>query len=461
MCSLLIASHTSRSPLLIAIRPPDTNHTAAGAKEKDTPEACEPAVSRGESEEEPNLNSKEQPAEHAQAEFLHQPKLPQVTKDMELSQESKQEQAESPLPPARPLTPPTDDSRQAFGNGLPLDDKLQPPVHFPPLQSSSVGSSSPERDTPSGQPKRVRQIIGSAEMKSLFGPEFESLPLLRSSQGSMPPPRTPLSSLGSSHKPKRKSDAITSPKSQDSNRPVKRNRGSSTSNAGSPGKPFLTRGRFVREVDTSGGNLKGAEAGEPDAHESPAKTPLILRIVIKNQGETIIDRQLVEPLKLSRKVAAPETPKVPSSPVFPLPESVIFSTRKMNDNITPLMKPPQAFQPPTPHASSSPTRKPPKSRSSSPHKKAQTPIGESPSISRHEQKNREEKARTQDRQMAELNELWKMPELSKDSVISFAEEGPWRTSGNGKGGVWRNIRSARPGYFKETEVLFGVRYVIG
>lgn len=63
--------------------------------------------------------------------------------------------------------------------------------------------------------------------------------------------------------------------------------------------------------------------------------------------------------------------------------------------------------------------------------------------------------------MAELNELWKMPELSKDSVVSFAEEGPWRTSGNGKGGVWRNIRSARPGYFKETEVLFGVRYIIG
>lgn len=416
---------------------------------------------QGEGEEAPDLNPNEQPAEYAQAESLHQPELPQVTKNLELSQESKQQQAESPLPPARPLTPPTDNSRQAFGNGLRLDDKLQPPVHFPPLQSSSVGSNSPERDTPSGHPKRVRKIIGNAEMKNLFGPEFESLPLLRSSQGSMPPPRTPLSSLGSSRKPKRKSDAITSPKSQDSQRPVKRNRGSSTSNAGSPGKPFLTRDRFVRDVDTSSGNLKGAEAGEADAHESPAKTPLIRRIVIKNQGETIVDKQLDKPLKLPRKVAAPETPKVPSSPVFPLPESVIFNTRELSDIITPSMRPPQAFQPLTPHASSSPTRKPPKSRFSSPHKKSKTPIGETPSVSRFEQKNREEKARTQDRQMAELNELWKMPELSKDSVVSFAEEGPWRTSGNGKGGVWRNIRSARPGYFKETEVLFGVRYIIG
>jgi hypothetical protein len=64
--------------------------------------------------------------------------------------------------------------------------------------------------------------------------------------------------------------------------------------------------------------------------------------------------------------------------------------------------------------------------------------------------------------VGELHAAWKIPELGRDCVVSFAEDGPWRTGvKNGKGGVWRQIRSARPGYFHESEVLFGVRYLIG
>ncbi|TID26308.1 hypothetical protein E2P81_ATG00783 [Venturia nashicola] len=430
-----------------------TNISAADVDKEGPPEVCGIADSREEGKKDPDPQSNEQQAENAQAGSIRPPELPQVAEDPQKTQFPKQAEGsikqalvETPLPLARPLTPPTDDLPRAFEMGLRIDDKLHPPVRFPLLPSSSVGSSSPERDTPSGQPKRLRRAIGNSEMRMLFGPEFESLPLLHSSQGSMPPPKTPLSSFEGSRKRKWKSDAITSPKSQ---RPVKRNRGSSISTADSPGKPFLTRNGF--EV---------AKAAVAKPHKPSAKTPLIHRIVIKNQGETIVDKQLEVPLQLSHKAVAPETPKVPSSPVYPLHEDVVFGTRRLGDIVAPSMKPAKAIQPPTPHASSSPTRKPPKSRSSSPVKKSQAPVGHPTPVNRQEQKNRDEKARTQARQIIELDESWKMPELSKDCVVSFAEEGPWRTSGNGKGGVWRNVRSARPGYFKETDVLFGVRYVI-
>lgn len=55
-----------------------------------------------------------------------------------------------------------------------------------------------------------------------------------------------------------------------------------------------------------------------------------------------------------------------------------------------------------------------------------------------------------------------MPDLSKDCVVTFAEDGTWTTGlPEGKGGVWRQIKSSRPGVFKESEVLFAVRYLIG
>jgi hypothetical protein len=60
----------------------------------------------------------------------------------------------------------------------------------------------------------------------------------------------------------------------------------------------------------------------------------------------------------------------------------------------------------------------------------------------------------------ELKAAWKTPELSKDCVISYAEEGPW-LSAAGNGGVIRQIKSTRPGWFQESEVVFAVRYVLG
>ncbi|QDS71232.1 hypothetical protein FKW77_010451 [Venturia effusa] len=439
----------------------DRNSISADAHEEGLAKAPELADLREEDLDKSGPNSDQGRAEHAQTEFSHPAEVPHEIEDPEKSRDlgkvhsvTESEELDIPFRLARPLTPPIDDVHQSFADEPRNDGNINPPIQFSVMHSSSVGSSSPERDTPSGLPKRIRRNIGNVEMRNLFGPEFESFPLQHSSQGSMPPPRTPLSSLGSSREAKRKFDATTSPRS------VKRRRGSSASIAGSPGKPFLTRGRCGRDTQWSGGYVQKADLASPNPIKLLAKTFIIRRVIIESQGDVIIDRQLTKLLGLTQKMAASEV-RVPSSPVFPLPESVVFGARKLSDILTPSIKPLPALQPPTPHASSSPTRKPPKSRSASPLKKSQTSIDQSTSVSRLEQRNREQKARTQDRQLAELHESWTMPDLSKDCVVSFAEKGPWKTSGNGKGGVWRNVRSARPGSFKETDVLFGVRYVIG
>ncbi|KIW09007.1 uncharacterized protein PV09_00904 [Verruconis gallopava] len=61
--------------------------------------------------------------------------------------------------------------------------------------------------------------------------------------------------------------------------------------------------------------------------------------------------------------------------------------------------------------------------------------------------------------LEETRATWRMPELSKDCVISFAEEGEWLTAA-GKGSVLRHIRSSRAGNFTEHEVIFAVRYIV-
>lgn len=430
-------------------------------------------------EQEAQLEPKEQ---LESTEDSHQPALPSVPKCSEHLEGSENpigptqlKDPEQPITsdiqgspqvlasPDRPRTPPTDDSRQTFGlgDGHSSENKLHPPVLFRAPQSPSVESSSPERDTLRVGPARIRHAIGNAEMRALLGESLEPLSLVPSSQGSMPPPQTPLPPSG--RRRRRQSDAIESSKTQP---PKKRNRGLSISNASSPDKLVgITRRGFVRETDNSGGSPKGTAAAKHDANESPAKTPTIRRVIIKSQGETITDKQLATPMTLSHTAAASEITKVPSSPVYPLPESVVFGGRGWNDATAPSMTSAQMFHPPTPHPSSSPTRKPPKPRSLSPRKKPRASIGQrghnAKSVDRREQRDQKYREREQLKQMAELDAAWKMPELSKDSVVSFAEEGPWRTSGNGKGGVWRQIRSARPGYFKESEVLFGVRYLIG
>jgi hypothetical protein len=368
----------------------------------------------------------------------------------------------------RPQTPPNDDSSQleastfSLFNTHGLNNKLNPPEVFPPFQSPSI-ESSPESGLPRRDTTRSRRFIGKAERIGLFGTSFDSPSVMYSSQRSMPPPQTPISSFGSAHK-RRRSDTIQFSETQPS---AKRNRGPSINNPESSGGPIgiTRRGQFTRDGKDLIKSPKGTVTAETNAQLSPAKTSSIHRVIIRNQGEIIVDRQFSTPLHLLHSDFLSEITTIPSSPVYPLPESVVFGTRNLSDAIAPLIAPAPIFQPPTPQPSSSPTRKLRKSRSSSPRKASQTPVNQRSHVAKpiggREHKAREQRAREQVDQMTVLNDAWKTPELSKDCVVSFAEEGPWRTGVNRKGGVWRQIRSARPGYFKESEVLFGVRYLIG
>ena len=60
------------------------------------------------------------------------------------------------------------------------------------------------------------------------------------------------------------------------------------------------------------------------------------------------------------------------------------------------------------------------------------------------------------------------PALSQDCVISYAEETDWKTSlghvdggTGGDGGVYRQIKAERNGWFEERGVLMGVRFLVG
>jgi hypothetical protein len=336
-----------------------------------------------------------------------------------------------------------------------LDGPLEPPVLFSPFQTSSIDGS-PEGDLPVTNKLRLRRPIGRAELNNI-DLSFDASSIMSSSQRSMRPPQTPASSSGNIHK-RRRSDVIHS---DDMLPPSKRNRGSSMSNTDASSGPIgiTRRGRFKRDGKDLTGSFKGPATPDTKPQLSSAKILSIRRIVIKNQGEVFIDQKLTTPLSLFYKGLVPEVAVIPSSPVYPLPESVVFGTPSVSNILTPgIMRTPTptpTFQAPTPQPSSSPTRRPRQSGSSSPRKKSQTPIGQ------HSYAAKRVRHRDPTEHVNELSAAWKTPELSKDCVVSFAEDGPWRTSVNGKGGVWRQIRSARPGYFKESEVLFGVRYLIG
>lgn len=64
---------------------------------------------------------------------------------------------------------------------------------------------------------------------------------------------------------------------------------------------------------------------------------------------------------------------------------------------------------------------------------------------------------------------WSTPELSQDSILGYAEEGPWDTrppnpgaiAGNGDRSVYRQVKAERNGWFEESTVLMGVRFLVG
>jgi hypothetical protein len=386
--------------------------------------------------------------------------MPEESKEeLELKETEKPALPEIEPPPHGPQAPtssgssPLKASIVSIPDSKLLGDLLESPVVFPSFQAPPIEGSS-EGDLPITNKSRLRRPIGRAELNNL-DLSLDASSILSPSQRSMRPPQTPTSSSGNTHK-RRRSDVI---QFEDMLPPSKRNRGFSMSNTDASSGPIgiTRRGRFTRDGKDLTGSPKGPATPDAKPQPSSAKILSIRRIVIKNQGEIIINKKLTTTLSLFHRGLVPEVAVIPSSPVYPLPESVVFGTHSFSDTLTPGITPTPTpmFQAPTPQPSSSPTRRPRQSGSSSPRKKSQTPVGQRSHVVKRV------RHRDPTEHVDELNAAWKTPELSKDCVVSFAEDGPWRTSVNGKGGVWRQIRSARPGYFKESEVLFGVRYLIG
>lgn len=58
--------------------------------------------------------------------------------------------------------------------------------------------------------------------------------------------------------------------------------------------------------------------------------------------------------------------------------------------------------------------------------------------------------------------FWPTPALSQDSILSYAEEAAWKTGASGGDrGVYRQIKAERNGWFEESGVLMGVRFLVG
>jgi hypothetical protein len=254
------------------------------------------------------------------------------------------------------------------------------------------------------------------------------------------------------------------------------------------------------------------------SHSFRETFPVVRRIVIIAKDTIVVDKTLDKPFLLSptpgfeAKISGHS-----SSPVYPLDEAVVFSLVDVRKDNTPslFLKSSRPGQTVTPQPSSSPIRQIQlnrlenqtpsmytsnianraasssfqsgevvilapvrKSPVESPGKFAVNAVHSSAHTSRtakatssvstsapkplNARKPSKPEPPTKNPQAfgEELREAWKTPELSKDCVISYAEEVPQLTGGEDCG-VVRHIRSARPGWFQESEVVLAVRYLIG
>ncbi|KAF2430186.1 hypothetical protein EJ08DRAFT_255900 [Tothia fuscella] len=280
----------------------------------------------------------------------------------------------------------------------------------------------------------------------------------------MGPPQTPLSVPASTKR--RHSDAILLNRSDFL---FKRRRSSllkdissnssTTSELGVSRRGVFKQSPLKKELRLLGADDLSSGRSTPQPREGSgrvnrSKTASMIRhIVIECRGIVIVNKTLNPPLPLQRIDRGISLP--PPSPVFPLHESLVFGLKDMTKPAapTPSLPPPKPKPAPiqqrTPLPSSSPTRPP----QSSPTRK---PRGRRPTImSSLNQKRRGPPPPY----VEELREQWTTPDLSKDSVLAYAEDGVWLDEKGG--GVFRHVKSARPGWFVESEVLFGVRYLVG
>jgi hypothetical protein len=288
----------------------------------------------------------------------------------------------------------------------------------------------------------------------------------------------------------------------------KRRRGSvvrsaSVSEPAADGDLLITRRGVFNRRKTVTSSLKNAENSENREIGTPAPTPpsregngrinrsrtaaMIRHIVIECRGIVIVDKTLDPPLPLQRRdrgIAGHVTSSIPLS----LDESSVFSLKGMtNPTPTPFFPPPlvelkqtpKQMQTPIPSSSpnhclqSSPTRKtlsaPCSASVSTPVQKthisrlAQVPINRTALAATYRPAHVPSTARRSDREPVnyarELKDAWVTPELSKDCVLGYAEEGV--RADEPRVGVLRHVKSARPGWFVESEVLFAVRYLVG
>jgi hypothetical protein len=241
------------------------------------------------------------------------------------------------------------------------------------------------------------------------------------------------------------------------------------------------------------------------------KVPIVTRIVIKAKEVVIVDRTLEKPFHLSaRQDLEGHTSVHSSSPVCPLDEAVVFGLVDVSKGITPPLFPKLSApgQTMTPQPSSSPTRlanqtpcvynpnvrtragsssfqsgssallplarqslaKSTKNSAAKMDPSPDRPVhitrasssarnsASKPSSSRKPSKPAPLPKNPQSF-LEELTEAWKTPKLSTDCVLSYADAA-WDNVAE-QAGVVRHIKSARPGWFQESEVVLAVRYVIG
>jgi hypothetical protein len=264
-----------------------------------------------------------------------------------------------------------------------------------------------------------------------------------------------------------------------------------------------------RELKPDSGELSLlASRLDPPSH---SKGSVIRRVIIKAKSTILMDRKLLSPfVLLPRSRMKWRNSLSSSSPLYPLDESEVFGFWNMiqGNPPPPLSQFTPRGQTMTPQPSSSPTRQPLSNRASSVryHERtkqllpasiqsqgttilppthpsesrsitipmgmtdlAPTPPSKSipaTSVSTPKPSKSGKPAKVYSPSkfrgtfLDELKDSWKTPDLSKDCVISYAEEGSW-LDGVDKGGIIRQVKSARMGYFQESEVVFAVRYLVG
>ena len=255
---------------------------------------------------------------------------------------------------------------------------------------------------------------------------------------------------------------------------------------GSPGSKSVSkymgmtkRGVLSRSAKTM---VLGTSPGPALMGSRSLSSQVIKRVVITAGDTPVLDKHLTSPYRLKQTVT--QDTNSPSPVHQPLHESVLFSTikgmkavaipaplvsattvvasaaaSKSMVAISPFVNAPQLPPPQQVASATSPTSSPAKA-TTSPPKATPSPLKSSMQPGTPTPASAKPKASSEGSVLDQECAKWHLPELSKDCVITYTEEGVWLEGEGAKGGLMRHVKSSRAGLFEENEVLFAVRYII-